>query len=674
MTLESANLYNKFDMNRKTLRWINLIPFIIILMPVLVSVSCSMETTKHLLSSPDGTLTVHCRVSKDSLIYYRVDCRGEQVVMDSRLGIKREDADFTKNLVLDSVSGPSIVTENYELISGKKAHVQYNAREINFHLHNADQLRMDIVFRVSDDGLSFRYVFPGEPEEKLQIESECTEFHFPAGTNVFIQPMAAAKTGWSNTQPSYEEFYYEGVQLDSLPENEPGWVMPALLQTPGKWVLISETGVERNYCGGRLIHHPGENVLSLGFPQDEENFPGGPVKPQHTLPWVSPWRILAIGDLKTVTESTLGTDLARPTDYEDVSWIKPGRASWSWVLLKDDSIIYPVQKRFIDFAADMGWEYCLIDVDWDTRIGYEKIADLSDYAAEKDVGLILWYNSSGDWNTTVYHPKSRLLTREDRMAEFSRLKEMGICGIKVDFFGGDGSSMMDYYLDIFEDAAEFNLLVNCHGATLPRGWQRTYPNVMTLESVRGFEFVTFEQYNADMQPSHCCMLPFTRNVFDPMDFTPVCFSEVPRIRRLTNNAFELALSVIFWSGIQHYAEKPSGMQQVPDYVREFMMQVPCIWEEIHFIDGEPGKTVILARRSGQTWYVAGINGENREKPVSIPFDFLDGEVRGVLITDGDDPRSFRREEIEISPEKSLEMNIMSYGGFVIQIPQAGTDF
>lgn len=649
----------------------------ILLIPVLLfSSSCNNTGNPFRLDSPLGNLSIRFSVTEDSLLIYRLECQGTKVVEDSRLGILREDSDFSTGLVLDSVSGPRPFLEDYELIAGKSKNIRHNSNRCVLHLHNREGKPMRVEFMASDDGAGFRYIFPGTSEEALQIEAEITEYRFPAGTRAFIQPMAKAKSGWCRTNPSYEEYYEIDVPLDSLPEHPPGWVLPALFRTGENWVLISEAGVNRNYCGTRLEHRPGENRLSTGFPPEAENFPGGEVKPRHSLPWITPWRILAAGDLGTLVESNLGTDLADPPsgsesalagDPDKYSWIQPGRASWSWVLLKDNSIVTPVQKRFIDYASDMGWEYCLIDVDWDQKIGYARIKELAEYAAGRNVGLILWYNSSGDWNTTVYTPKSMLLTPEDRRKEFTRLRDMGIRGIKVDFFGGDGSSMMDYYLDIFEDAAGFGLLVNCHGATLPRGWQRTCPNLLTMEAVRGFEFVTFEQANADQQPSHCCILPFTRNVFDPMDFTPVCFSEVPRIHRLTSNGFELALSVLFWSGLQHYAEIPEGMSRVPGYVKEFMKEVPCTWDDVHFLSGEPGKLVILARRSGKTWYVAGINGEGREKKVRVPFDFLKAGGSGILIGDGKDQRSFRMEELEISEALSLDLTLMAYGGFVLRI-------
>jgi hypothetical protein len=334
--------------------------------------------------------------------------------------------------------------------------------------------------------------------------------------------------------------------------------------------------------------------------------------------------------------------------------------------MKDNSVVYDVQKSFIDYAADMKWQYCLIDALWDSKIGYDKIKELADYAKTKNVGLILWYNSAGDWNTTYQTPKNVMLTKESRTQEFQKLKEMGIKGVKIDFFGGDGQSMMAYYQDILEDAAKYEILVNFHGSTLPRGWQRTYPNLVSMEAVMGFEYITFEQKNADVEANHCCMLPFTRNIFDPMDFTPMCFSGIPKIKRSTTNAFELALSVLFLSGIQHYVEIPKDMAKQPDYVKDFLKELPASWDDVRFIDGYPGKLVVIARKAGKTWYVAGINGENIEKNISVQLPFLKKTQSGELISDGAD-NNFSSQKITISPKQGISITLKGNGGFVIKL-------
>ncbi|KAI9432507.1 glycoside hydrolase 97-domain-containing protein [Russula earlei] len=450
--------------------------------------------------------------------------------------------------------------------------------------------------------------------------------------------MDEAKTGWSKTNPSYEESYEQAIPVGATSPTRAGWVFPALFQTGDDWLLITEAAVDRHYCASRLQPQSPDGEYHIGFPDPREVFPGGNANPESSLPWFTPWRIIAIGSLQTIVGSTLGTDLARPAMEAVPSFVKPGKASWSWILLKDDSTVYSVQKRYIDYAADMHWQYCLIDADWDRKIGYDSAQLLTAYAKTKNVGIWLWYNSSGEWNTTPYSPKSKLLTHEDRAKEFARLQQMGIKGVKVDFFGGDGQSMINYYIDIMEDAAKYHLMVNFHGATLPRGWERTYPNLMTMEAIKGLEMVTFEQKNADAEPTHAAMQPFTRNAFDPMDFTPLSLYKIPRINRKTTSAFELALSVVFTSGVQHFAEGPTGMEHVPLYVKDFLREVPVYWDETKLIDGYPGKLVVIARRSGKRWYVAGINGEDTEKTVALDLSFLSkitNKRKGTIITDGD---------------------------------------
>lgn len=636
-----------------------------------LNIACSEEETQseYSISSPDEQLSVRFWVSDSNRAHYAVLFGGTEILETSRLGLVREDADFSDKLTLSSASSVNPVQDDYEMPQGKEKNPVYEANEQTFHLSNADEEQLDIIFRVSNDGVAFRYHFPEESEEVKKISEELTSFRFRSGTRAWLQPIANVNTGFAETNPSYEEHYLEDIPTDTPSPTGAGWVYPALFNEGDTWMLITEAGLDRNYCGTRLRSESPEGEYFVGFPQEEERFPGGPVYPESTLPWSTPWRIITVGSLGTIVESTLGTDLADPAIEVDESFVEPGLASWSWALLKDESVNYDTQKEFIDYAAEMEWEYCLVDVNWDTNIGYDRIAELSAYAADKGVGLLLWYNSSGDWNETVYTPKSKLLSREDRRAEFSRLQEMGIRGIKVDFFGGDGQSMIKYYLDLFEDAADYGLLVNCHGSTLPRGWHRTYPNLMTMEAVKGFEFITFEQDNADLAPNHCAILPFTRNAFDPMDFTPMSLDEIPGIERKTTNGFELALPVLFTSGIQHIAETPEGMATVPDYVQEFLRDLPAAWEETRFIDGYPGKLAVIARRGADGWYVGGINGEDTPKSLSLDFSFLtESASSGMLITDGDERRSFVREEVDLTSSSTIRLDVKGNGGFVMYFP------
>jgi alpha-glucosidase len=623
--------------------------------------SCKNENLS--VSSPDGKLNVHFFL-KDGAAWYMA-LKNDTIVLDtSRLGILMGDRNFSDKLTLASASEIEQATDHFSMFQGKRRHIHYDGNSRTFHLKNSSGDQLDIVFQVSNDGFAFRYVFPVESDSIRTITAENTSFHFAQGTTAFLQPMSVAKTGWSKVNPCYEEFYEKEIPAGTPSPTKAGWVYPALFHSGNNWVLITEAGLDRNYCGTRLQQHSPNREYRIGFPEAVEIFPGGGVNPQSTLPWKSPWRVVALGSLKQIVESDLGIVFANKAIEMDYSFIKPGHSSWSWPLLKDDSIVYDVQKKFIDYAADMQWEYCLIDVNWDTKIGFEKMKILADHAKTKNVSLILWYNSSGDWNDTPYTPKSKLLTRELRMKEFAMLRDMGISGVKIDFFGGDGQSMIAYYLDILEDAAKHNLLVNFHGSTLPRGWHRTYPNLMSMEAIKGFEYVTFEQVNADEQPVHCSVLPFTRNAFDPMDFTPLSLDSVPRIVRRTTPGFELALSVVFLSGIQHFSETPAGMKHAPNEVKDFLRSLPSAWDETRFISGYPGKDVVIARRNGDTWYIAGINGENKQKELSLDLSFLkDGTAS--IISDSNEAARIPLKKNELTISKTTSVAMKARGGFVI---------
>lgn len=641
----------------------NILKAVVLLLAVTQTASAQSQ---YQVNSPDKSLSVSVYL-KNKALFYTISRNAEKVLDQSALGLVRADQDFSKNLSLLSVSKNQQVKDSYLLQNSKRLNHEYLAEKRVFHLQNTASKKIDVIFQVSNDGVAFRYYFPDRDTDIKQLTEEKTSFHFFASAKAWMQPMSVAKTGWEATNPSYEEYYHKDIAVGTAAPTAAGWVYPALFNYKNTWLLVSETGLDSNYCATRLQQNSASGNYQIGLPDKREAYTGQNVNPESTLPWYTPWRIIAIGSLKTVTESTLGTDLAYPAKTNiNTSNFQMGKASWSWIVLKDNSITYDIQKKYIDFAADMHWEYCLIDVNWDRNIGYEKMKELADYAKQKNVGLLLWYNSAGAWNTVKYTPKNKLNDRGERLKEFARLQEMGIKGVKIDFFGGDGQSMIRYYLEIFEDAAKYNLSVNCHGATLPRGWQRTYPNLMTMESIKGMEFITFEQVNANEEPLHATTIPFTRNVFDPMDFTPMNLSKIPNINRKTSNAFELALPVIFQSGVQHLAESPEGMATVPAYVKSFLQTFPASWQDTRLIDGYPGKFVVMARKAGSKWYIAGINGENTDKIIYIDFSKF-GAKTAEIITDAEEGTGFITGSIDLKSPPPIK--IKPYGGFVIVVEQ-----
>jgi hypothetical protein len=623
------------------------------------------QPQNYSITSPDKKIVVTCNAGE---AVYNISYNGVQVLINSKLGLTRDDEDFSQNLQMVKVSSPAIVKDTYSMLNAKKRHISYIANQMIIEAKSASGKRMNIIFQVSDDGVAFRYEFPEKSADIKKVIAEATSFHFNEGTRAWLQPKTEAQTGFEHTNPSYEAHYMMNIETGTPSPSKNGWVYPALFQYHDTWMLITEAELGRTYCGTALQQLSPDNEYKINFPQSPEVFTDGKptLNPESTLPWKTPWRIIAIGNLKTISESTLGTDLALPAKKMDASFIKPGKSSWSWILKKDDSTTYNVQKRYIDFAADMKWQYCLLDAEWDKRIGYDSVLLLADYAKGKKVELLLWYNSAGSWNTVKFTPKDKLLTHESRMKEFSRLQAMGVRGIKIDFFGGDGQSMINYYYDILEDAATYHLLINFHGATLPRGLHRTYPNLMTAEAVYGYEMITFSQRDADKAPSHAVMSAMVRNAFDPMDFTPMNLYKIPRIKRATTSAFELATAVVFLSGIQHYAESPDGMMHVPEYVKDFLRKLPDNWDDVKFIDGYPGQHYVVARKAGNRWYVAGINGENKEKQLTLDLSFLKN-MKGNFIVSGNpdsDKPSFEWKQPVLPKAGKMNITLKANDGFV----------
>jgi len=621
---------------------------------------CPLLSAQSVIS-PDHNIRATLSVMKGRP-YYAVWYKNQPVIKQSALGIQTDDLRFFRKCRLINVSTQQLSKDVYQMRNAKKSHIQYIANKRIFHFKDEDAKLMNIIFQVSNDGVAFKYVFPGS--EELHIEKELTSYQFDKQTTAWLQPKAEAKTGYEHTNPSYEEDYSQNIPVGTF--SKTGWVYPALFNSSGNWVLITEAGMDGHYCGTSLRNEENSACYQVSFPDNREVIPGKGFLPKGAKS--TPWRVMVIGSLKTIAESTLGTDLAIPQmHYPDLSFVQPGKASWSWIMSKDDSITYTETKRYIDFAHKMNWRYCLIDVDWDVKIGYDKVKELADYGATKNVSLLLWYNSAGDWNTVKYTPKDKLLTPESRDVEFKKLTAMGIKGIKVDFFGGDGQSMIQYYIDILNSAAKYHLLVNFHGATLPRGWARTYPQLMSTEAVRGFEMVTFSQQDADLEPTHAAMLPFTRNAFDPMDFTPMNLYniETSSVTRKTTPGFELATSVLFLSGIQHYAESPSGMEHEPPFVIDYLRDLPNYWDEVRFIDGYPGKFVVLARKGGAKWYVTAINGQNGPKEITIDLSDFHAHT-GKVITDGDDGQLIRKAVTGDSQDK-IKLILKPKGGAVVGI-------
>jgi hypothetical protein len=449
-----------------------------------------------------------------------------------------------------------------------------------------------------------------------------------------------------------------------------GWCFPALFNLEKEhWLLLTEAEMDGSYCGTRLQQHAEGGLYKIRFPDPAEGNNVGSVNPVHTLPWQTPWRVVMVGNsLAPIVESTLVTDLSAPSAVQNTDWIKPGRVSWSWWSEQDSPQKIDRLLAFVDLAAEMNWEYSLVDANWN-YMEAEKIEQLVAHAKEKGVGLIFWYNSGGTHNVVTEAPRDRMMPGEVRRKEFQWLRDLGAKGVKVDFFQSDKQNIMQHYLNILKDAADFGIIVNFHGCTLPRGWDRTYPHMMTLESVKGAECYIFNEQYSGKAPWHNTVLAFTRNVVGPMDYTPVTFSD-NTYPHITSYGHELALAVVFESGWIHLADRISAYSELPDTVKNFLKTVPAAWDDTKYISGKPGKSAILARRKGSDWYIGGINGMDSTLTESLDLPFLDaGEYEALLITDGENEGSFHAETSVVTADEPVTVAMRPYGGFVMHLSQ-----
>jgi len=579
------------------------------------------------VTSPDGRIRV--TVSNDGgKVAYAVTLDGQEMLTPSRLGLVTSIADFTKGLS-QTGSATATVKEHYTMHGTKASSADYEANQLTLNFENGDKQQMRIIFQVSNRDVAFRYSLPrqtfqGKSYKRVQVFSEATSFHLPAATTTFISPQIGPETGWEQTKPSYEEVYSADAPMDKRSQYGHGYIFPALFKTPQGWVLVSETGVGSNYCGAHLSDYNAETGYTVSYPDPGENNGFGTAYAAIPLPGETPWRTITLGaTLKPIVETTVSYDLVKPL-YEPSQAYRPGRYTWSWLIWQDQSINYEDQVQFIDLASAMGFEYCLVDNYWDTQIGRERIEKLSAYAQQKGVHLMLWYNSNGYWNDAPQGPRNCMHTAIAREREMKWLQQIGVKGIKVDFFGGDKQETMRLYEDILADANRYGLQCIFHGCTIPRGWERMYPNYVASEAVLASENVFFTEDAANRQAYDLTMHPFCRNATASMDWGGVIMNKYlsrdnkSRHQRKTTDIFELASSIIMQTSVQCIAMQPNNLGELPQMELDFLRGVPTTWDETRFIDGYPGRYVVLARRHGEDWYVAGLNAQ--KEPLTLTLD------------------------------------------------------
>ena len=594
---------------------------------------------------------------------YSVAYDDVEVMPPSRLGFEADFGDFTKGL--------------------KMGDYKRQDKDIVVPFTNAKGQQMKVIFHLTNNSIAFRYEIPrpGENPKCAVIRREMSSFNFPESTSTFLCPQIGPMTGWERTKPSYEEDYKADAPMTDRSQFGQGYTFPCLFKVPLtshpspltsniSWVLVSEVGVDGSYVGSHLSEYSPETGYTIAFPQAGENNGNGTPFAGIPLPYTTPWRTIVIGtSLGAIVENQVGKDLLSPK-YAPSQAYKPGRYTWSWLVWQDESINYSDQVQFIDLAGAMGFEYCLVDNWWDQRIGRDKIAELSKYAQSKGVSLMLWYNSNGYENDAPQTPRDCMSTAIARDKEMAWLKKIGVKGIKVDFFGGDKQCTMQLYEDILFDANRYGLQVVFHGCTMPRGWEYMYPNYVASEAVLASENVFFSEWHAKNEAVELCIHPFIRNAMGPMDWGGTIMNKYisrdnkSRHRRYTTDIFEMAVAITTQTRIQCIAMQPNNLQELPQFEIDFLKQVPTTWDETRFLDGYPGKYVVLARRHGGDWYVAGLNAEPQAKALTIQMPEWAGKTVRYYVDDAKKGPQLR--QMKIDKEGKAKVVIQPNGGIILR--------
>ena len=622
------------------------------------------------VASPDGK-TVVTVSDEDGRPTYSVAYDGVTMIEKSPLGMVTDFGDFTGGLTITSESPARPVSDDYSLPNIKKSRVNYRANHAEVTFGTGDKKVFDYIVEVSDNNVAFRYlIHPDKGTLCTVVESEATGFRMPEGTTTFLCPQSLPMGGFARTSPSYETNY----TLDDTPGKNgfgAGYSFPCLFRNGDKgWILISETGIAGDYCASHLEGKE-DGSYSIAYPQPGEMNGFGSTSAAIALPGYTPWRTITVGsDLKPIVETTVPFDVVRPL-YEPSRKYDYGKGTWSWIMKMDPSCNFDEQKRYIDFSHAMGYRSVLVDALWDSQIGYEGIERLAAYGREKGVGLYLWYNSNGTWNDAPQGPRGVMNDVVKRRRDMKWMRDNGILGIKVDFFGGDKQETMRLYHDILADANDYGLLVIFHGCTLPRGWDRMYPNFVASEAVLASENLHFSQWHCDTEAINAATHPFIRNTVGSMDFGGSALNryynaanEARGSQRKTSDVFALATAVLFQSPVQHFALAPNNLEDAPAWAIDFMKNVPTTWDETRFIEGYPGRYVVMARRHGYDWYVCGVNAgpETVDVTVEIP-----AEMRGhnLLLYSDDAGLKGSVQERKPSKDNRMRVRIPAEGGFVI---------
>jgi len=610
-------------------------------------------------SSCEVILQLNAQTGALNYTIHRLQPEKQVVLEASALGLVVDGFNYCTRLKLHSKTEITAHTENYSLLCGQQRLNQARFNRCDFTFQTQSGGKFSMHFLVSETGVAFRYAIDARAAQPTAaIYSEETTFNLPDTGKMWAQPYDFV----SKWTPAYEAYFENGVAIGTrAPEDKNGVALPVLFQAGDGWSLIAEAGIYEDDCAIHFQPECRDGIYRIRFPETEEADHTCAAIPTVRLPWQSPWRAIVFSNsLNEIFATNLITSLARENQLPQTDWIKPGRASWSWWSDSESPKDFRTLKKFVDFAAEMGWEYSLVDANWN-EMQNGNLEKLAAYAKSKNVGLLVWYNSGGPHNTVEEAPRDCMLDPVLRTQTMAWLQQIGVKGIKVDFFQSDKSCIMQQYHAILEDAARYKLLVIFHGCTVPRGWSRTYPNLLSMEAVKGAECYKFDPHFPAAAPALHTIYPFTRNLVGPMDYTPATFTH-NTYPHLTTFGHELALSVIFESGVVHFADAVEAYRALPDYVLKFLKNVPVTWDESRLLEGDPGKEVMIARKKDEIWYVAGINGESVPKTFELKPDFIGNEPHHLtLIADGSSNSTFTKLNTT-NPAQTI--HLLPFGGFV----------
>lgn len=622
----------------------------------LLFISSSYSKNKYKTTSPNECLQIMVYLNEQGSIRYNVTLNKDTIIEESALGLELDNISMSKELKLRNYKTLNIQNETYTMITDKQSDIIDSYCESILIFENKSKNKIKLIIRAYNSGVAFRYhVEMGN--NRAKVLQELSAFKIPKG-KAWLMPYDDP----APYKPAYEAYYENEVCTNTQSPTKSGWAFPALFFVNDSWVLLSESDLDENYCSVHL-NSPTERNYTVRFPEEDEALGHYSSEPIITGSWYSPWRvIMASKELNGIFENNLSHTLARPSIIKKTNWIKPGIASWSWWWDNNSPEDYHKLKDFVDFGHRMGWKHSLIDAKWHVMKG-GTIEQLCKYAKSKDVNIWVWYNSAGKHNNYDLGPRDILNVAELRRKEFKRIAKMGVKGIKVDYIESDKQAITKLYIDILKDAAKYKLMVNFHGCKLPNGWQRTYPHLMTMESVRGAECYIVDPIYPERAAVCNSILPFTRNVIGSMDYTPTTFS-LHQYPHTTTNAHELALAIIFESGVQHLADDYRMYENQPESVLNLLKLLPASWDESRLISGYPGKEVIIARKKNKTWFIAGINSENCPKKYILDLSIFPKESKDIiLISDGDDYLTFKSQKMKFNNKNQIEVNMLPEGGF-----------